>query len=330
MPCVMLDLAGYGGALVLNALMVHMGFSLGNALWLNNMLVNAKYARIQLDFNTFINHNNNADDPPDAQGNQEDGDNGNNLYDNDDNPGPGERPQPMGGHIRHNTLTIEYGVFHMGGRIAQFLHAERMEIRNALRVQRPGEAVYIADIPEQAIMFSQFHIHNGDMLGSIRSQRTGGINRDSSWVRYRFKEPGEVEDQAKHRYGRVDYYIQIRVGEVDYNMARIHTHPAEDLQPHCKKRLVLLKSKARIRQDIAAARARLNLQRVGGYVVQPPVEQRKWTWIAIEDIDCLVGRCSSRGEVYIVSAYSPTMVNPGVVFADDRRVPLDLSAPTVL
>ncbi|KAI5810878.1 hypothetical protein DFH27DRAFT_648291 [Peziza echinospora] len=157
-----------------------------------------------------------------------------------------------------------YGTSKSGPKSVSISQQERQEIRNY--VQR---------------------VHN---LNAGVVQRQTLVNRDSSWVR--FTELGGEEGDEMF-YGQVDYYIRVVVQEVAYELARVHVHPEEDLDPDLPNRLVRMKSEQRLREDAADVRA------LG-----------------------LVGRLTTQNETFFVSWYLDqyNMVNPAVVFMEDKPI----------
>ena len=187
---------------------------------------------------------------------------------------------------------------------------ERMQLRQYFRdVIYCGNDFHIDEIPQRARRFTRFvmDIEPRHVLGSIRSQIMGTWNRDSSWVRYEEIDLQEHDDRegaenGLELYGQVDYYIEIEVRGLPFVLAYLHRHPV-DIQ---ESGIIVIKSAAVLRRE-AARRNHGRRHR------QHPQQTKKWVWVLVDDIKCLVGRLISDRGVYIIN---PVMgwVNPDLAY----------------
>ncbi|KAI5794275.1 hypothetical protein DFH27DRAFT_526717 [Peziza echinospora] len=301
---------------------VHLDVSLGNALWLNDLLVHAYLARDGLSFpHNILQEAGTGPEGIDAvvgdvAGTQPLDELGLGLHNMvlDGIEEEDERPAPS-----------RSGIFKSGPKPVAFSQGERLEIRNYLQMVHDLNEVPIqvavAVVPQSGLRYARFQLGadgSGDLLGSIRSQRHSPTNRNSSWVCFQEPVPHGHVQETPMQYGQVDYYVKVEIQEVLYELARVHVHPAEDLDPTFPTRLVKMKSEYQLRQEAARQRGRPGM----------PAEKRKWRWISIECIKGLVGRLTTQEETYFISKYGSGIFNPAVVFMEPNEL-LNLEASQV-
>ena len=186
--------------------------------------------------------------------------------------------------------------------------------------------------------FSRFKLTVGSKhtLGSIRSQSTNTVNRDSSWIQYCGPDEALNDPAVMFKYRRVDYYTKVVVMGLELYLARVHYHPVDyedarhpdricrliriilsnELPERRAQRAVFLRRRGRALHNLALPQ--VPPVRPDG-VQEPDDLSRRWTCVIIDKIKGLVGRIigniidEERAD-YIVRPID--IFNPAVEFLD--------------
>lgn len=244
---------------------VRIDASLGNALWMDQLLESARLARNSLNLYQV----------------QE-------IY-------PGEEQQP--GNLPQSVMQTPYGLLKSRIKNVAISAPERVGLQDFLR----GEEGNI-DINEDYIALTHSHrwgrlVHKQHTVGSRQSQSLSSINRDSSWIQFTNgpKGPLRIMDRTSPTivYGEVHYFTQITtITGMIYNLARVHTQRVLEIskEPLCIKvtnqaydilqqgyRRRFLRFPPRVWlwiniRDINSSVGRLNTEN-GTYIIHPPGER---------------------------------------------------------
>ena len=192
---------------------VRIDASLGNALWLDEVLIYAQMARRELDLSTV------------AQVHPNEGD-----YEN----------APIARHS-HNT---PHGVLKTRYRNVALTQGERIRLKEFLQMEQADQTIRIGEIPLHIHQYARFITKDKSTFGSVRSQSISTINRDSAWIMFKLipdqdNQPAAVEldDHGERNlqnyytfgYGEVAYYVALTVREQSHFLARVHGYTADRL-----------------------------------------------------------------------------------------------------
>lgn len=188
---------------------VRIDASLGNALWLDELLIYAQMARRELDLKTVTQLHPNEGDHENV---------------------------PIGRHS-YNT---SYGILKTRYRNVTLTQAERIRLKEFLQIEQADETIRIGEIPLHIHQYARFVSKDKDIFGSVRSQSMSIINRDSAWIMFRVIPADQLapaaaaaeidlQDYQSFEYGEVSYYIALTIRGQSHFLARVHGYMAERL-----------------------------------------------------------------------------------------------------
>lgn len=277
---------------------VHLDTSLGNSVWLDDLMLHAQFITPELHA-TYMNQ----------------------IL----QPYGVLQPNPA------NIIPCGYFLSGCGATNIQLSHQQRMALKEHIQSILRQAEVQINEIPRHCNKFAKFQQQTGykHMLGSIRSQSTHIVNRDSSWIEYCEPNDDSEDLELLWQFGQVDYYTTVLVLGREYHLAWVHHHPVDVLDinnPDRMKQLIRiipndeLATRRGRRFHRGQQRNRAQRRRYQNIPVaegEPRLLSQKWTWVNIDCIKGLVGRINTTHGQYIIRPMDDyAFIDPAIEFID--------------